>query len=155
VKWGLRKNFKDGKVCYQYKSFLGYRKGADGQPEADEEQAAIVRRIFARYLMGHSTSQICKDLMADGIKTVRGKDLWRESVIQRMPQNEKYTGRMLLQRTVSTGAVQAENNGLMERYLYTGFHEAIISDEMFMAVQQEKLKRTKNPENTIAMCSTF
>jgi len=66
-------------------------------------------------------------------------------------QNEKYTGRVLLQKTLSTGAVQIENNGLMERYLYTGSHEAIISDEMFMAVQQEKLSRSKEPQNHIAM----
>jgi hypothetical protein len=39
----------------------------------------------------------------------------------------------------------------MERYLYTGSHEAIISDEMFMAVQQEKLSRSKEPQNHIAM----
>ena len=49
------------------------------------------------------------------------------------------------------GAVQTENNGLMERYLYTGSHEAIISDEMFMAVQQEKFSRSKEPQNHIAM----
>ena len=69
--------------------------------------------------------------------------------------NEKYTGRVLLQKTVSTGAVQIENDGLMERYLYTETHEAIISDEVFAAVQREKLKRTKNPENTVAMSFTF
>ena len=62
---------------------------------------------------------------------------------------------MLLQKTVSTGAVQIENDGLMDRYLYTDAHEAIISDEMFMAIQREKLKRTKNPESMIAMSFTF
>lgn len=61
----------------------------------------------------------------------------------------------MLQKTISTGAVQIENDGLMGRYLYTGTHEAIISDEMFMAVQQEKLKRTRDPENTIAMGFIF
>ena len=65
--------------------------------------------------------------------------------------NEKYTGRVLLQKTISTGAVQIENDGLMERYLYTDTHEAIISDEMFMAVQQEKFSRSKEPQNHIAM----
>ena len=33
VKWGHRRNFKDGKVYYHYASFLGYRKGPDGLPE--------------------------------------------------------------------------------------------------------------------------
>ncbi len=76
-------------------------------------------------------------------------------MIDKLISNEKYTGRVLLQKTVSTGAVQIENDGFMERYLYTGSHEAIISDEIFMAAQQKKLKRAKNPENTIAMSFTF
>ena len=62
---------------------------------------------------------------------------------------------MLLQKTVSTGAGQIENDGLMERYLYTGSHESIIPDELFTKVQQEKFKCAKNPENTIAMSVTF
>ena len=61
----------------------------------------------------------------------------------------------MLQKTVSTGAVQIENNGLMDRYFYSDTHEAIISDEMFMAVQQEKYKRSKEPRNHVAMRLTF
>ena len=74
VKWGHRKNFKDGKVYYHYASFLGYRKGPDGLPEIDPDEAAIVRRIFARYLLGQSVHQICRDLMSDGVKTAQGSD---------------------------------------------------------------------------------
>ena len=99
AEWGHRKNFKDGKVYYQYKSFMGYRKGPNGEPEIDEAQAAVVRRIFARYLMGDSVSQICKGLEADGIKTVRGNDKWTDGVIRGMLQNEKYIGDALLQKT--------------------------------------------------------
>ena len=61
----------------------------------------------------------------------------------------------MLQKTISTSAVQIENDGLTDWYLYTGTHEAIIPDEMFMAVQQEKLKRAKNPESIIAMSFTL
>lgn len=81
VKWGHRKNFKDGKVYYHCKNFLGYRWGADGQPEIDPEQAAVVRRIFSRFLLGHSVRQITADLMADGIKTATGKTVWHDSVL--------------------------------------------------------------------------
>nr|WP_326172698.1 recombinase family protein [uncultured Oscillibacter sp.] len=84
-----------------------------------------------------------------------GRSKWNREAIDKLLSNEKYTRRVLLQKTISTGAVQIENDGLMERYLYTDSREAIISDEIFMAVQQEKLKRTKNPENTIAMKFTF
>ena len=84
-----------------------------------------------------------------------GRPKWNRDAIDKLLSNEKYTGRVLLQKTVSTGAVQIENNGLMERYLYTGSHEAIISDEMFMAVQQEKLSRSKEPQKQIVMKLTF
>ena len=99
VKWGHRKNFKDGKVYYHYASFLGYRKGPDGLPEIDPDEAAIVRRIFARYLMGQSAHQICRDLMSDGVKTAQGGDLGHDSVVEKMLQNEKYIGDALLQKT--------------------------------------------------------
>ena len=98
VRWGHRKNFKDGKVYYHCKNFLGYRWGADGQPEIDPEQAAIVRRIFSRFLLGHSVRQITTDLMADGIKTATGKTVWHDSVVQKMLCNEKYMGDALLQK---------------------------------------------------------
>lgn len=74
VRCGFQARFKQGKVYYNYSNLLGYREGADGKPEIDEEQAAVVRRIFARYLMGNSVHKICQDLMADGIKTARGSE---------------------------------------------------------------------------------
>ena len=37
----------------------------------------------------------------------------------------------------------------------TGTHEAIISDEMFKAVQEEKQKRSNIPENKFAIGMTF
>ena len=80
-----------------------------------------------------------------GIPSPTGRPKWNREAIDKLLSNEKYTGRVLLQKTVSTGAVQIENNGLMDRFLYTDTHEAIISDEMFMAVQQEKIKRSKAP----------
>ena len=94
-------------------------------------------------------------LEKQGVLSPAGKPRWNREAIGKLLSNEKYTGRVLLQKTVSTGAVQIENNGLMKRYFYTGSHEAIISDEMFMAVQQEKLKRAKNPENMIGMSFTL
>jgi len=62
---------------------------------------------------------------------------------------------VLLQKAISTGTAQVQNNGFMDRYLYTDFHEAIISDTMFKEAQQEKLNRSKNPEKTIGMKFAF
>lgn len=39
VAWGKQKSAEAGKVTFQYKKMLGYRKGADGQPEIVPEEA--------------------------------------------------------------------------------------------------------------------
>ena len=156
VKWGHRKNFKDGKVYYQYESFLGYRKGSDGTPEIDEDQAEIVRRIFSRYLMGDSVSRICRDLEADGIKTVRGNDTWSPSVIQGMLQNEKYIGDALLQKTYIADLFthqSRKNMGELPKYYVHNCHPAIIDRATFQKVQEE-LARRSSKKRTSAKAKT-
>lgn len=145
VKWGHRKNFKDGKVYYNYASFLGYRKGADGLPEVDPEQAAVVRRIFSRYLLGQSVRRIITDLMTDGIKTAQGKDVWHDSVVQKMLQNEKYMGDALLQKTYIADLFtrqQKKNTGELPKYYVHDCHPAIIDRETFQKVQEEIARRS-------------
>ena len=133
----------------------GYEVGPDGELTVNLDEAQVVCWIFEQYLSGNSLGKIAAGLEQQGILSPTGKAKWNREAIDKLLSNEKYTGRVLLQKTVSTGAVQIENDGLMERYLYTGSHEAIISDELFMRVQQEKLKRTKSPESTVAMHFTF
>ena len=145
VQWGHRKNFRDGKVYYSYKNLLGYQKGADGQPEIGQEEAAIVRRIFARYLLGQSAHKIAADLTADGLKTVRGGDVWRDSVIQRILQNEKYMGDALLQKTFSEDLFtrrRIKNDGQLPKYYVHDCHPAIIDRETFQKVQEEIARRS-------------
>ena len=98
IKWGYRKRFADGVVYYHYDTLLGYRKGPDGGPEIDPDEAPVVRRIFARFLMGQSYQQICDGLMAEGIKTVTGSGKWYSSTIKSILQNEKYIGDAILGR---------------------------------------------------------
>lgn len=92
VTWGQRKRFSDGKVNMPYRSFLGYRKGADGTPEIDPEESVTVQRIYREYIHGKSLHAIAKGLTADGIKTPRGKDNWRKSSVESILKNEKYKG---------------------------------------------------------------
>ncbi len=155
IKNGLRKGFQDGSSKMAKRKCYRYTINSDGELKVNPEEAKIVRRIFERYLAGDSLGKIAAGLEKQGVLSPAGKPKWNREAIDKLLSNEKYTGRVLLQKTVSTGAVQIENNGLMERYLYTGSHEAIISDEMFMAVRQEKLKRAKNPENMIGMSFTL
>ena len=137
IKNGLRKGFQDGSSKMAKRKCYGYTINSDGELEINPDEAKVVSWIFERYLAGDSLGKIAAGLERQGIPSPTGKPRWNREAIDKLLSNEKYTGRVLLQKTLSIGAVQTENNGLMERYLYTGSHEAIISDEMFMAVQQE------------------
>ena len=124
----------------------GYDVGADGELVVNSDEAAIVRWIFESYLNGNSLGKIAAGLEKRGILSPTGKPKWNREALNKLISNEKYTGRVLLQKTVSTGGSQIKNNGFMNRYLYSDTHEAIISDEIFKSVQQEKTRRTGCPE---------
>ena len=155
IKNGLRKGFQDGSSKMARRKCYGYTVGSDGQLVINSDEAQVVHWIFERYLAGDSLGKIASGLEQQGIPSPTGRAKWNREAIDTLLSNEKYTGRVLLQKTISTGISQIENDGLMDRYLYTGTHEAIISDEIFIAVQQEKLTRTKNPEKMVAMRLTF
>ena len=155
IRSGLQKGFQDGTSKLAQRKCYGYDVGPDGELTINPDEAAIVRWIFDQYLSGSSLGTIAVDLEKKGILSPTGKSKWNREALNKLLSNEKYTGRVLLQKTVSVGGSQIENDGLMDRYLYTDSHEAIISDEMFQAVQQKKLSRAKNPENMVAMKPTF
>lgn len=145
IRWGHRKNFKDGKVYYHYSGFLGYRKGENDLPEIDPDEAEIVRRIFSRYLVGHSVAKIIADLEADGIKTVRGHKKWNDAVIRGMLKNEKYIGDALLQKTYIADLFTRQskkNNGELPQYYVHDCHPAIIDKLTFQRVQEEMARRS-------------
>ena len=151
IKNGLRKGFQDGSSKMAKRKCYGYDVGPDGELTVNPDETKVVCWIFERYLAGDSLGKIATGLEHQGILSPTGRPRWNREAIDKLLSNEKYTGRVLLQKTVSTGAVQIENDGFIDRYLYTGTHEAIISDEMFMAVQREKLNRSKEPENQVVM----
>ena len=151
IKNGLRKGFQDGSSKMAHRKCYGYEVGPDGKLTVNPEEAKVVNWIFEQYLAGNSLGKIAAGLEKQCIPSPTGRPKWNREAIDKLLSNEKYTGRVLLQKMVSTGAVQIENDGLMDRYLYTDAHEAIIPDEIFMAVQQEKSSRSKEPQNNIAM----
>ena len=155
IKTNLRQGFQGGSSKMAKRKCYGYTVGSDGKLVINSDEAQIVHWIFERYLAGDSLGKIASGLEQQGIPSPTCKSKWNQEAIDKLLSNEKYTGRVLLQKTISTGISQIDNNGLMDRYLYTDTHEAIISDEMFMAVQQEKLTRAKNPEKTVAMRLNF
>lgn len=124
----------------------GYDVGVDDELVVNSDEAAIVRWIFESYLNGDSLGKIATGLEERGIPSPTGKPKWSREALNKLLSNEKYTGRVLLQKTVSAGGSQFKNNGFAARYLFSDAHEAIITDETFKAVRQEKVCRTNCPE---------
>lgn len=150
IKNGLREGFQDGSSKMARRKCYGCAVDSRGNLIINPTEAQVVHWIFERYLLGDSLGKIATGLERQGVCSPSGKLRWNREAIDKLLSNEKYTGRVLLQKTISTGTAQIENDGFMDRYLYADAHEAIISDEMFMAVQQEKLSRSPKPQKQIA-----
>lgn len=146
IRVGLRKGFQDGTSKLAQRRCYGYDSGPDGELVVNPDEATVVRWIFERYLRGDSFGKIAAGLEAQGIPSPTGKPKWNREAISKLLSNEKYTGRVLLQKTINAGSSKFKNNGLMPRYLYSDAHEAIISDEIFKAAQQEKMRRMNRLE---------
>ncbi len=71
--------------------------------------------------------------------------------IDKLLTNEKYAGRVLLQKT----AGGRDNPKYEDRYIYYDTHEAIIPDDLFRAAREEWNRRSRNPDETLAMSMTF
>ncbi len=110
IKKGLRKGFQDGSSKMARRKCYGYEVGSDGELVVNPDEAKVVCWIFEQYLAGDSLGKIAAGLERQGIPSPTGRARWNREAIDKLLSNEKYTGRVLLQKTVSTGAVQIENS---------------------------------------------
>lgn len=141
-KWRIKKKFEQGLTVTGY--MLGYRL-KDGVLTIVPKEAEIVRQIFADFLSGMGRTAIAKKLNRLNIPTKRGA-LWDKNTIERILQNEKYTGNLLLQKTYKQDHISKKkmvNNGELPKYYVENSHEAIISQEIFDQVQQELKRRAE------------
>ena len=144
VKLGIRQSLKNGNVRFSYKTFLGYRKGVDGQPEIVPEQADIVRRIYNDFLAGATYLEITKRLTEENVPTMGGGNRWFSERIKSILKNEKYKGDALLQKTYITDPISKrvkKNNGELPMYYVENSHPAIIERRVFDKVQEEIARR--------------
>lgn len=149
VKWGKAQSAKEGKAPFFYKIFLGYRKGEDGTPVIDEEQAEIVRFIYDRFLAGDSMMIIAKRLEELRILSPGGKEKWQCTTIQSILSNEKYKGDVIINKTYIDDCISKEvkvNNGERTKYYVENNHPAIIDAGTFGRVQEELARRASKPK---------
>ena len=144
VRMGKAMSAKKGNVPFSYKTFLGYRRGADNQPEIDPEQAEVVRFIFDRFLAGDSLKVIKQSLERQGIPTPTGKQIWSVATLRSILKNEKYKGDALLQKTYVVDCIthKSKRNDDRPQYYVENNHPPIVSKEVFDRVQEEMARRT-------------
>src|SRR6266498_4076813 len=67
-----------------------------------EQEAAVVRRIFAEFTGGASVRRIALALAAEGIPSPEHKAVWPLATIWRLLRNEAYVGRLYWNRTATS-----------------------------------------------------
>ena len=147
IRWGIKQRQRKGEYTFNANNMLGYRKGAGGKLEIIEEQAKIVRRIFAEFIAGKNFYQIAKGLEKDGALTGAGNSKWYPNKIKQILQNEKYAGDAHLGKYTTTNIYNntvEKNDGLTESYYVKDGHPAIILREDFEKVQMLLEKCHKN-----------
>lgn len=149
ITWSVRKKFEEGTPVFMYKRFLGYKKGADGEPEIVPNEAAIVERIFNLYLAGETVDKISKMMQAENYD-IPGKTIsFSKGMIMNMLSNERYCGDVILQKSVTVDCIEKKrkkNTGEAPMYYVQNNHPAIIDRVTFNKVQEELARRkTKTP----------
>lgn len=155
MKKGVCKSFQSteckmaNRVCY------GYNAQVDDVLVINKEEVRVVRWISDRYLESYSFGKIAAGLEKQSILSPTGKAKWNREAIFKLLSNEKYTGSVLLQKTMSLCGVQFKNDGELEQALIRNHHEAIISIQDFERVQQIKNERAKPPVQKTSINLSF
>ncbi|PYG88772.1 recombinase [Ruminiclostridium sufflavum DSM 19573] len=152
---GLRKSFQSTDCKMANRQCYGYDISPNGDLVVNHGEAKVVRWIFERYLVGESFGKIAAGLEQHGVLSPTGKAKWNREAISKLLSNEKYTGSVLLQKTMSICGTQIKNEGELDQMLITHHHDAIISTQDFETVQQMKHERAKAPVQEMKMMLSF
>ena len=146
VRWGYRKRMQDG-TFNTYKAPLGFR-FVNGKLEIQQEEAAVVRKIFEYYLSGMNSREIAEMLNRQSAL----QRVWRREMVDYILKNERYAGNALLQKRYTTESFPTKkkwNRGEREMYFVEDSNVPIISQEMFdqaqaLRKQRHRMGKVKN-----------
>lgn len=144
VRWGLKRHAENGTSKLYNKPCYGYRQNDSGELEIVESEALTVRRVFAMYLGGMSIVKIKAALEKDGVPSPTGKEHWSKHTLEFMLANTKYYGTAVIFKTHTPEykAKRKVNAGVVNSYALVDSNEAIIPEEMFNRVQEERSRRS-------------
>ena len=116
---------------------IGYRRGPERLPVVHEEEAEIVRRIFAECIAGRSVAKIAQDLNFDSIPTPSGHR-WHKRPVLNILNREAYAGR-------------SEYNGVA--VAFPPIVEPAAWDKAQAAIRKRRFERTGQTRHTYTLQS--
>lgn len=149
LKWAIQKKFECGEPWG--KAPYGY-KAVKNDYVIVEEEAIYIRKIYEMFLEDVSMGEIAKWLEENGCHCIT------KQFVKTVLTDISYTGDLILQQHYSPKVrTMKKNNGEMPKYHVHDHHPAIISADIYEAVQK-KIQSAKNynPEaNQISRVSCF
>ncbi|MBP1736424.1 MAG: tnpR 3 [Oscillospiraceae bacterium] len=140
VKWGQKRRMEAG-IVFGNHTLYGFTL-SEGALEVNEEEAAVVRRVFYKFLReGKGTYVIARELGEEGIDTpTRRSRTWSSVMILRILRNEKYVGDLLQKKYVTTNFLthkKEANRGREEQIYLRDHHAAVIDRSVWEETQRE------------------
>lgn len=123
------------KGLYNGKMPLGYTKAPNENPVIEEQEAAIVRKIFDMYATGSDINYITRDLNDHGYKTKTGNHFDQEGVIYIL-ENPFYIGKVRYNMRESSATSTLRDPE--EWIISDSFHEPIIDMDTWNIVQERR-----------------
>ena len=148
----------------------GYNKSKEDKHKlvVNKAEARIVKRIYEEYSKGESISEIIKRLQIDEIPSPNNSSnngeiryKWREETIRRMLSNKVYLGHIEYGKRINLSYKSKKRKYIPseEWNIALHMHEAIITEELFDKVQNQRnknktIKRKKHewPLNGLVKC---
>lgn len=151
VKMGKQMAMKAGKVHFNYAAAYGYEKGPDNTPQIVAEQAEVVIRLYKHFLAGDSVKTLANKLNIENVPAPKNKRQWSNSQIVSILTHERYCGDIIMQKTYiddPISKVVKVNNGDLPKVWVKNNHPAIVSREVYNAVQQERARRSSKRKSS-------
>lgn len=145
ISWGILRKVESGDAQLLRRKCYGYYHDNEGNLQIQKDEAQIVQQIFDMYLNGASIIGIIKQLEHHAIVSPTGKTKWSKRTIENLLSNEKYTGNVIAYKTYNEGFPESKrytNKGEKDKFVAIGCNPAIIPEDIFNKVQDEKTKRS-------------
>lgn len=135
IRAGLQRSFQSGTSAKASTVCYGYKVSRTGKLVINPTEANIVLFIFHHFMNCDSLGKISDALAHMDVASPTGRTTWSRETISKLLANEKYMGDVVLGKANVVDGIQVKSQDASKQVLMRAHHPAIISHELFNAVQ--------------------